>query len=454
MTLAFHCFSILILRQPYVGQGPSFGIPDQTFAIPISDDACRDAYALLTCTVPLRGQAGPEWPRGTWAEIDKVHERGTFRALAWLLERIRHVDGSLRSWQKVELLSECTNCERCAPTAPLLRWTQVNKKTVPVEDPVQAGEYERRLKGRPSPFVTQLKLDDSGTGTVRVGINIPSLIHRAISRLPSKNRAAQASLSWRLDTNFTPSANSSLPKFVISSNKHDKQHAQPPNFKIPLRKEQLRSLEWMLLQEAADAKPFAEEEISEAILDPLGWRAEGRAERPVRIRGGVLADQVGYGKTAITLGLIDCAAKNTSDEFDKMSRIPGKIAVKGTLIIVPPHLTRQWNSEVGKFVKKKWKVVVVSTVSNLNGVKIEDIQEADIIIVASNIFKSNVYLENLQILAGAGDLPTREGRHFNAHLDKALQSLKAQVDRLQDEDSSAVMSEIRAAQKRGEVPPP
>ncbi|TFK39834.1 hypothetical protein BDQ12DRAFT_513516 [Crucibulum laeve] len=431
-----------------LGQDARFAIPRQVLDVPVSNDACSDAYSLLVCSVPLRGQVGAEWPRGVWREVDKVHERSTFRSLAWLLERIRHVDDNFRSWQKIQLPEDHSNCERCAPTAPLLRWTLMNKKVVPVEDTIQAGEYERRLKRRPSPFVTQLKLDDDGTGTVRVAINIPSLLHRALSRLPSKNRTESPSVSWRLDTNFTPLANANLAKFIISSNKQDKKHAQPPSFKIPLRKEQLRSLEWMLAQESKDARPFIEEEISEAILDPLGWRAEGRAERPVRVRGGVLADQVGYGKTAITLGLIDCASQSVNEEFAKMGRIPGKISVKATLIIVPPHLTRQWKSEVEKFMKKRFKVVLIGTVTNLNTTTIEDIQEADIVVVASNIFKSGVYLENLQLLAGAGDLPTREGRHFNAHLEKSLEALKSQVDLLQDDGSSAVMKQIKEAQKR------
>ena len=434
--------------QASLGQDARCGIPGKVLDISVSGDACSDAYALLTCNVSLRDQAGPEWPRGKWADVDKVHERSTFKSLAWLLERIRHVDDNFHAWQNVEDLDGHFNCERCAPTAPELRWVQTSKKIVAVEDSVQAGEYERRLKRRPSPFLTQLKLSE-GQGSVRVGINIPSLLHRAISRLPSTHRNANISLSWRLDTNFTPAASLNLPKFVIMSNKRDKEHAQPPNFKIPLRKEQLRSLEWMLRQESLAAPLFVEEEISEAILDPLGWRAEGRAQRSVRIRGGVLADQVGYGKTAITLGLIDCASKSVKEEFAKMSRIPGKISVKATLIVVPPHLTRQWGSEVKKFTQKRFKVVVISTVSNLNGIKIEDIQEADIVVVASNIFKSNVYLENLQLLAGAGELPARDGRHFNAQLEKTLESLKAQVDRLQDEGSSAVMKEIKEAQSRG-----
>lgn len=384
-----------------------------------------------------------------WKEVDKVHERSTFKALAWLLERIRHVDDNFSSWQMVNMPEDHSNCERCAPAAPKLQWTQVNKKFIPVEDHVQAGEYERSLKRRPSPFVTQLKLDENDTGTVRVGINIPSLLHRALSRLPSGNRTERPSLSWRLNTNFTPVASLNLPKFVILSNKPDKEHAQPPSFKIPLRKEQLRSLEWMLQQESPDAQPFVEEEISEAILDPLGWRAEGRSQRPIHIRGGVLADQVGYGKTAITLGLIDCAFKNVKHEFSKIGRVPGKISVKASLIIVPPHLTRQWDSEVKKFTKNRFTVVVLSTVSNLNSLTIEEVQDADIIVVASNIFKSNVYLDNLQLLAAGGDLPAKEGRHFNAHLQKSLACLRTQTDLLQDEDSVAVMKQIREAQRKG-----
>lgn len=435
--------------QPSLGQDARFGIPGQSFDVPVSNEACSHANALLECSVGLHGQAGPEWPRGIWKDLDKVHERGTFKSLAWLLERIRHVDDSLNAWQTVEVPKGYLNCERCAPTAPALEWIQMNKKMVPVEDPFQAGEYERRLKRRPNPFVTQLKLDDNDTGSVRVGINIPSLLHRALSRLPSVDRTEAPTLSWRLNTNFTPAANLNLSKFVILSNKHDVEHAQPPSFKTPLRKEQLRSLEWMLEQESPDARPFVEEEISEAILDPLGWRAEGCAQRPVHIRGGVLADQVGYGKTAITLGLIDCASKNVDSEFSKMGSVPGKIAVKGTLAIVPPHLTRQWASEVKKFTGNRFKVLSLSTVSNLNSVTIEDVQEADIIVVASNIFKSNVYLDNLQLLSAAGDLPAKDGRHFNAHLDKCLASLKSQTDLLQEDGSLAVMKEVKEAQKRG-----
>ncbi|KAH9930325.1 uncharacterized protein B0H18DRAFT_1093698 [Fomitopsis serialis] len=362
---------------PVVGHAAHYAVPGEQLDIGVSSEACRSANALLVCRVPLLDQAGPEWPRGTWKEVDKVHERVTFKALAWLIERIRNVGDRFSDWHDAELPSGHVNCERCAPTAPSLLWTKVKKRVVAIEDTAQAGEYERNLKRRPAPFVTQLKLEENGVGVVRIGVNVASLMHRAMSRLPTAGRTEKVSVSWRLTTDFLPAAKIHLPKFRLSSNRHDTEHAQPPSFKTPLRPEQLRSLTWMLAQESPDAPPFVEEEISEAIMEPLGWRAEGRAQRPVHVRGGVLADE----------------------DFRKMQDMKGKIPVKATLVVVPPHLTRQWGSEVKKFTGKRFKVVELATATNINALTIEEVQEADIVV--------SVYLANLEALAAAGSLPCK-----------------------------------------------
>ena len=422
----------------------------------MSQDACKSASALLVCRVPLGVEAGPEWSQLTYKEVDKVHERVTFRALAWLTERIRNIDGQFSEWQEVEPHEhdgKVATCHRCAPVSPAILWAKGKKgKIAAVEDTVQAGEFERSLKRRPAPFVTQLKIDGDGVGTVRIGVNIASLMHRAFSRLPTLGRTETPTLGWRLNTDFTPAVKVSLPKFKLASNRPDKEHKQPPSFKLPLRPEQLRSLTWMLEQEKKTAPPFIEEEISEAILEPLGWRAEGRAQRAYHVRGGVLADEVGYGKTAISLGLIDCAADDVEREFKKAKRSAGHIATKATLIIVPPHLTRQWESEVRKFTKSRFEVVTLHTASNLNSLKIQDVVDADIVIVASNLFKSSVYLDNLEAIAGAGELPSQDGRFFDARLDITLKGLQKQVELLRDPDegAKAVMNQIKEGRKIGE----
>ena len=417
----------------------------------MSNDDCKSAGALLVCKVPLKEQAGPEWPRGKWVEVDKVHERITFQALAWLIERIKNINDKFDSWTDVPTPGNFGSCHRCAPVVPSIRWIRVDKKIRAIEDAAQAGAYERALKNRPSPFVTQLRLDGKGIGTVRIGINIPSLIHRAYSRLPSTRRPEAPRLSWRLNTNFTDPAKLNLPKFKLKSNRSDPEHKQPPNFIIPLRPEQARSLDWMLRQESLDAEPFVEEEIAEAILDPLGWRVQGRAQRPVRVRGGVLADEVGYGKTAITLALINSSAKSVkSQPKPPQEELKGKIYCRGTLVIVPPHLTRQWASEVKKFTGDHFVIVVISTASAINSLSIEDVIDADIIIVASNLFHSSVYLANLEAFAAGGGIPSQDGRYFNARLDQVYLALREQVGRLRNEGPEAVMEAIHEARKKGE----
>ncbi|KAI0831805.1 hypothetical protein BC628DRAFT_1311075 [Trametes gibbosa] len=438
---------------PATGHDAVFSTPSEGVTIDVSQDACKSASALLVCRVPLGEQAGAEWPRGAWSEVDKVHERSTFKSLAWLVERIRNIDGRFNEWQTAGngVDDHHVSCHRCAPESPAIRWTKVKKRIAAFEDTVQAGEYERSLKRRPAPFVTQLRLDEEGRGIVRIGVNITSLMHRALSRLPTKGRKEAATLTWRLDTDFTPAVKITLPKFKLSSNKRDKAHEQPPSFKIPLRPEQLRSLTWMLAQEKKSAPAFVEEEISEAILEPLGWRAEGRAQRAHRVRGGVLADEVGYGKTAISLGLIDCAADDVQKEFAKVKSMKGHIATKATIVIVPPHLTRQWESEVRKFTKKRFQVVVLHTASNLNSLKVEEVVEADIVIVASNLFKSQVYQDNLEAFAGAGELPIQDGRFFDARLEVSLKGLQEQVERLREDGAEEVMDQIKEGRKIDEA---
>ncbi|KAG8221025.1 hypothetical protein J3R82DRAFT_2535 [Butyriboletus roseoflavus] len=430
--------------------GAHFAVPRGSLDVAVNTDACVRAVALLSCTVPLPDDAGPEWPRQEWREVDKLNERTTFRSLAWLLERIRHVDDNLHVWQTTDMPEDLHQCQRCAPTPPTIKWSKTGKKIVAIEDSQEAGQYERDLKLRPNPFVTQLRLEQN-TGMVKVGLNIASLLHRALSRLPSENRPERPSLSWRLDTDFAPAVKIQHPPFTLQSNRADPEHSQPPNFKLDLRKEQLRSLTWMLEREAHDVAPFIEEEISEATLEPLGWRAEGRAQRPVKVRGGVLADQVGYGKTAITLGLIDCSYQKVRKEFESKKDNLGKVAVKATLAIVPPHLTRQWRSESEKFAPGRFKkVVVISTATNINSLTIEKVQEADLVIVASNLFQSAVYLGNLESFAAGGALPSQDGRYFNARLEICLEALKKQVERLKNDGANSVMKTIREARRQEE----
>ncbi|KAI8849690.1 hypothetical protein BC829DRAFT_416581 [Chytridium lagenaria] len=419
--------------------------------------SCAVARCVVKVNVPVMDGSHDElWTEG-WRNVDLVREgHAVFEQLAWFTEKI-----SLPSWlgewivmenglkgieeaiswyiplhyisssSRFLFLSAMTVCQRCAPAEPQLLW--INKKGSKafegIEDPSQAAVYEQSLKNRPSPFVVQLK-GERPFGIFRVGINFASLIHRALSRLPSA-QGQEVSLSWKLTTISEKAEGQLFRPFRLATNKNDKPYKQPPNFKkYPLRPEQLRSLAWMVAQESENVESFVEEEISEANLDHLGWRAEGRASRSVVIRGGVIADQVGYGKTAITLGLID--EMKGKHKLPNLEDVPGYIPLKATLVLVPGHLLNQWPDEIRKFLGSSVKVEVIKDMNSLNRLAIADLQAADIVVASSKLLSSTNYWENLEGISAGGRLPTngKGGRYFLARYKEALRSLRKQTETL------------------------
>ena len=89
--------------------------PSDNFEVNLSTESCASSRGSLVCKVPLDESAGPEWPRGHWQEVDKAHERVTFKALAWLLERVKREDGWFGEWISIDLPNDHHGCPRCAP---------------------------------------------------------------------------------------------------------------------------------------------------------------------------------------------------------------------------------------------------------------------------------------------------------------------------------------------------
>jgi hypothetical protein len=295
--------------------------------------------------------------------------------------------------------------------------------------------------------VVQLRLDD-GSGKFRIGLNIVSLAHRALSRLPVNTSKGHIKLSWRL----SPGQVADVPRpprvFVLPSNKRDPSHDQPEGFLLDLRKEQLRSLWWMLEQERATGKThtFVEEEISEAALPALGWRAEGKAERPVMVRGGVIADQVGYGKTIISLALI---AESRGTPAPSPAP-PGLIDLKATLIVVPGHLSKQWPSEIKRFTGKMFKLITIQNHGDLKSYSIAELAKADIIVMASEVLEHDSYWSRFEYLSSQPEdwLNDKQGgRFFSDRLDTAMASLATQVELLQTGGADAVRQNMQKMQK-------
>jgi SNF2 family DNA or RNA helicase len=96
---------------------------------------------------------------------------------------------------------------------------------------------------------------------------------------------------------------------------------------------------------------------------------------------GVLADAVGYGKTAVTIGLVVCHRYRTLPpiEAPRLNNEPQPrhlIPSRATLIMCPNNLHAQWLQEIHKFTGGKargYKIIAVTTVTQLKNVTVEDI---------------------------------------------------------------------------------
>ncbi|KAI9724728.1 MAG: hypothetical protein M1812_000003 [Candelaria pacifica] len=489
-------YSEVALKPVLFAEESVYATPPVPYNVTFGWSTCGVTNAVLSCKIPVVESNDSRWGQGRWVTVNKVNERLFFASFAWLTEKVRKIPG-LGDWKFLSMPSGYVRCQRCAPDPPLLKWrTQIKKpdskkpapkkpvpkkpvskkpvskkpvskkdpqkaapheqesKLVPFEDPQRAAPYERALKDRPSAFVTQARVDEDGVQLLKIGLNVSSLIHRALSNLDVTETCAGVTLAWRLRTDYVTSPQPSSPRFMLSGNKEDSPANQPPSFLKELREEQLRSLSWMISQESDTIEPFDEEEVEEALLPQMGWLAEGSAKKKRVVRGGVLADEVGYGKTATTLGLIDSQRYDQSTVPDpckcKPCKCKGKIHIKATLIVIPGHLVSQWESEINNFLQPgRYNVLKIKTEIGLSHRTIQDFLNADIILIPSNLLNGATYLANLAKFAAVPGMPTASGRAFNAWYAYALGRIGPHLDTLRSDGAKKLASTLDSSLAEG-----
>lgn len=438
------CRSVAL--RPFASSKATFAVPTDAFHIAVAkgksgtaslanvaNNNCAAAVnTILQCNVSLDNGNEVGWKKGDWVAVDQTNERALFASFAWLTEKARDLNGFPTKWRPLHLPANFRQCQECAPNRPTIAWRLDEQtkpaKIVPYEDPREAGFYERAIKARPGPFVTRVRISDNNMGLLAIGLNVCTLVHRAVASLCGDSSSDGVEISWRLDTKFIWQPQISFPEFKFRNNTKDALSAQPPHWRGSLRSEQLRSLSWMVSREAVDVEPFYEEEIEEAIVPQMGWRAEGRARRPRKVRGGVLADNVGYGKTAITLGLIDMQFAADNQVLPTPGN--GKIPIKATLIVVPAQLIPQWKREIKKFLGETYTILAIQTQQKLGNCTIHDFIAADIVIAAWSMFDNDIYLDKLAAFAALPEAPSSGGRAFQAWYQRALNRVSKHVDTL------------------------
>jgi hypothetical protein len=428
--------------------------------ISIAKQDCRHTYIPLTTLSASNMILNLPDATPNWQAWDIVVSTRELKGLAWLFPKIAGWS-DFEEWNKIvysegpeQSYDVNANCTVCNPPPPNIIWGRDAKDRItPYENPQDAATYERAVKSRPSPFVVFRRINEQGDGELCFTLNIQALMHQAHGKLVGFGSRENISSHWRLLPHaydmqkYRPTRQDTDRKFTLLDNANDTPSSQPPNFKFHLRNEQLQSLGWMISQEADEITPFMEEEVEESILPLMPWRAEVKATIPKIVRGGVLADEVGYGKTAIVLGLID-----TQYERD-CSRVPnesnGLIPTKATLIIVPNNVFKQWHSEIKKFLGDKYKILALESTTKTT---IQDVQDADIVLLSWSILANDSYYTRLQRFTGTPKAPARSGggtgRNFDSWFHDARASLRELVGHLKSHGPGSLLQEIQSRRRR------
>ena len=426
-------------------------------------DLCQAATLNILCSdITVNEEDFKEWEGTAWTTVQPPDHHVVLSELSFLINRINHLDGFSDLWRPLALPVLITRCSTCAPRAPDLKWQSKRQgksawRIVPYEDEDQANHFEEQMRHRPDTVVLQIYKDDNHVVHMRIGINVAALAHQALANLQGLHDSIDSTnepctAQWRLDKQYKHYRKVNLPLFTLQHNRSDCEsqhifHLKPdPDPDDPyteldpqrqLRTEQKRSLEWMISQESPEAAPFLRQEVAEGMIPQVGFRAEVLAQQnDLSARGGVLADQVGYGKTVTALGLIDSQMGAAMEHIEQEPCV-GRIPTKATLVIVPATLVNQWKGQAEKFLGFRYKVLTLMTVAHLNKYSVREIQEAGIIIASWSLFASDTYTERVAYLAALPPGPPAKtgGRPFEAWLKRASTEIPETLEQMRDAES-------------------
>jgi hypothetical protein len=357
---------------------------------------------------------------------------GNFADFSWALEQLTLLPPFSR-WQSIRIEAHA-DCE-CAPASPSVIWhVGSNGVAAAQEDRKAAATFERAVKTRPSIF--QLKPTIMGQSTrVQVGINVASLLHRARGRL--RRSGPSIKLAWRLLAHDTSSPTAKFPRFSLKSNVTDPPYSSPEV--SYLRSNQPRSLSWMRAQEQGQRLTVTE--VEEAVEPRLGWRVEGQAQLDLEIRGGVLADLPSFGKTVTTISLMQAEYEQMlpDDLIDQnrtlTSALPALEVLAATLIVCPPHITTQWQTELEKFLGddkfKEYDVLVVQDYAQLRECTMDDFRKTRVVILSWAVFAEDAYVTQLAQFVAMPEPATTDRRAFGAWLTRAMDEIPGRLHALQ-----------------------
>ncbi|KAK5628651.1 hypothetical protein RRF57_004366 [Xylaria bambusicola] len=312
-----------------------------------------------------------------WAIVSRSDYSALFDLLAPININLSGIEFSVH-----QMTTE--RCGRCCPISPKVHWmekTSVETKTTArsIREPYSISSdihtYEKELRESGEPLRVAINIKDSkdknGWKEVSANyeVNVDLLRHRAANHLLRLNCPDEALEVKTIVGVKRGSLN--IPNLRFTSFKTSLQRLSGNGIMKP-RAVFIDgvSLEWMLEKEI-NPPLYTEREIEECRFDALNLRVLAVAEREISRPGGILADDVGYGKTVISLALMqvqqDVDRKRYLSERHENSGDTSPLAA--SLVLAPKHLVDQWGAEAAKFLG--WKepdVLVIKTSRKLRDV--------------------------------------------------------------------------------------
>lgn len=442
-------------------------------ALQVNSTPC-DASGLpvLWSEFPMTSQLLRKLDLKTRKRFGLVKDPFSLERLSWLLKTAGYALGS-EKWQYIAPTDGIVDrCERCAPKPPPVSWKTVKlrkgEQLRPFEDVEEACNYERNVKAAPEAATAELSYDEqSALVALRVDFNILTLVHKAVAALCESRGSPvlPSTMQWRAVVDYGHDYPVSFPHVQLKNCQGHDPASQPPSF-VELRRTnnlhpllhdyQLKSLHWMIQREEDEKYMWDEQEIVEARAAAMDIRLEAKVTAHRSVLGGVLADDVGYGKTALVVALIDHHFQKTKTEpppcfragFDEM------IPLRATLILVPKNLVGQWEKEITKFVGTTYDVLSLTKDNFVQESNVSRLQRAHIIIAAWDLFDDDYFME-LARMSRAPHTPVSAGRGFEEWFKMAQKDLKELVkesDGLQPASLEKAWNKLKPQKYRKFIP--
>ncbi|CAI7674692.1 unnamed protein product [Penicillium pancosmium] len=344
-----------------------------------SHNYCR----LLIASGPTAVLNLPHQDSLVWKHHNIERSPEILKEVAWVFER-SSLQMGLEGWRDVNVDGNIqhqldTICEICHPKMP-----------VPGNDQ-EAIAYERLIKTKWSKWIIRTRELENDKRELQFALNIRAMAHTAFQNMLSLLKGKTPRVSWRLESNYFDVGRKYHGKFRLKNTEEVSPRRGLPAF---LRKEQQRSLDWMIDQERPNIEPFVEMEVDEAPFPALAWRAEVQKSKLLLRR------------------LFEAASapmKSASWDNGWNVRIPnarsGLKKTNATIIIAPSNIIGQWLEETEKFLAKDYRiknfVVDIRTSADFKNLKgqrkrMSQIEEARIVLVSLGALNESNFVEFLK----------------------------------------------------------